>query len=111
MLCIAAIDLNPQDDTVQRGDLLTYRAPQTGFDVVVLSLVVNFEGDPRKRGDMIRAARALLAPTGLGLVFFVLPLACVENSRFPNNLFSRNSTGQLFNFILVYIYYRHMQAL
>ena len=44
-----------------------------------LSLVLNFVGDPARRGEMLAKCAALL-PVG-GLLFFVLPSACVENSR------------------------------
>ena len=96
-----------------QADLLTFKSTAL-FDVVVLSLVVNFEGDPRARGRMLLAARNLLkvhespavdsavdsslhskvqlsssssaaaaAPVPpLGLCFVILPLACVENSRY-----------------------------
>ncbi|KAJ2357392.1 25S rRNA (adenine2142-N1)-methyltransferase [Coemansia erecta] len=53
---------------------------QLPFDVVCLSLVVNFIGDPVKRGDMLQQAARLLAPGGY--LFLVLPLSCVENSRY-----------------------------
>jgi hypothetical protein len=92
---------------VTQADLLTFKSA-TLFDVVVLSLVVNFEGDPRARGRMLLAARNLLSvheenperakdskaalssssaaqaasASPLGLCFVILPLACVENSRY-----------------------------
>ncbi|KAJ2082837.1 25S rRNA (adenine2142-N1)-methyltransferase [Coemansia sp. RSA 988] len=50
------------------------------FDVVCLSLVVNFIGDPTRRGDMLCQASRLLVPNGY--LFLVLPRACVENSRY-----------------------------
>ncbi|KAJ2725017.1 25S rRNA (adenine2142-N1)-methyltransferase [Coemansia sp. Benny D115] len=50
------------------------------FDVICLSLVVNFIGDPVRRGDMLKQAARLLAPNGL--LFLVLPLSCVNNSRY-----------------------------
>ncbi|KAJ1995775.1 25S rRNA (adenine2142-N1)-methyltransferase [Coemansia spiralis] len=53
------------------------------FDVICLSLVVNFIGDPAKRGDMLKQAKRLLVPSGL--LFFVLPLSCVINSRYFND--------------------------
>ncbi|KAJ2746483.1 25S rRNA (adenine2142-N1)-methyltransferase [Coemansia sp. BCRC 34301] len=52
----------------------------TPFDVVCLSLVVNFVGDPVTRGDMLRQATRLLNPSGL--LFLVLPLSCLTNSRY-----------------------------
>ncbi|KAJ7392142.1 hypothetical protein OS493_013514 [Desmophyllum pertusum] len=47
------IDLNPQSSAVLKADFLKLDSKEE-FDVVVLSLVVNFEGDIRKRGDMLR---------------------------------------------------------
>ena len=78
--CVA-IDLHPQDESVIPCDLLQFK-DAFGFDAVVLSLVLNFDGDPRKRGHMIKHAVSLLAPSGLGLCFIVLPLACINNSRY-----------------------------
>ncbi|KAJ2887530.1 25S rRNA (adenine2142-N1)-methyltransferase [Coemansia asiatica] len=52
----------------------------TPFDVVCLSLVVNFIGDPSRRGDMLKQAACVLANDGL--LFLVLPLSCVCNSRY-----------------------------
>ena len=49
------------------------------YDVVVLSLVVNFVGDPRRRALMVREAARLARG---GLLFLVLPSACVNNSRY-----------------------------
>ncbi len=50
------------------------------FDVVCLCLVVNFEGVPARRGDMLVRTTRVLHPGGH--LFFVLPLACVNNSRY-----------------------------
>ena len=53
------------------------------YDAVVLSLVLNFQGDPRKRGDMLALAAdpRLLAPEG-GMLFVALPSASLDNSRY-----------------------------
>lgn len=59
---------------------------ENSHDQVVLSLVVNFEGDPRVRARMLQSARSLLRPnSSLGLCFVILPIACVENSRYLTN--------------------------
>ncbi len=50
------------------------------FDIVSLSLVLNFVPDAVARGDMLRRTRAFLRPAGL--VYLVLPLPCVANSRY-----------------------------
>lgn len=73
------IDLNPQNGNVLKADLLTLHDTEI-YDVVVLSLVVNFEGDIRKRGNMLRKCQELLVDQGH--LFFVLPLPCLKNSRY-----------------------------
>ncbi|XP_068708960.1 uncharacterized protein [Montipora foliosa] len=75
------IDLNPQNSQVIRADLLTLKDTKE-YDVIVLSLVVNFEADIRKRGEMLRKCQELIVHEGY--LFIVLPLACLENSRYLN---------------------------
>jgi len=78
------IDINPIDEsTVARYDFFQFPLPKSEdekFDVVCLSLVLNFVGDLKKRGEMIKRARRFLKPTGK--LFIVLPLACLNNSRY-----------------------------
>ncbi|EIN07654.1 nucleolus protein [Punctularia strigosozonata HHB-11173 SS5] len=50
------------------------------WDVISLSLVINFVPDAKERGKMLRIARNMLRPDGL--LFLVLPLPCVANSRY-----------------------------
>ncbi|PWN40255.1 hypothetical protein IE81DRAFT_305379 [Ceraceosorus guamensis] len=50
------------------------------FDVVALSLVVNYVGDLEQRGRMLLHAHHYLTPTGY--LYLVLPNACVCNSRY-----------------------------
>ena len=59
-----------------------------GFDIVSLSLVVNFVGDPVERGEMLKRVASFFRPytdhkEGVfpGL-FLVLPAPCVRNSRY-----------------------------
>jgi 25S rRNA (adenine2142-N1)-methyltransferase len=81
-----AIDLNSQHPSVQKADFFDYAhahislAKEKPFDALILSLVLNFQGDPRKRGDML----ALAADERLlsGLLFLVLPSASLDNSRY-----------------------------
>ncbi|KAI9600729.1 hypothetical protein H4Q26_000520 [Puccinia striiformis f. sp. tritici PST-130] len=79
-----SIDINPIDESiVARCDFFQFPIPKTEdqkFDVVCLSLVLNFIGDLKKRGEMIKRARKFLKPTGK--LFIVLPLACLNNSRY-----------------------------
>lgn len=50
------------------------------WDAISLSLVVNFVPDAKDRGRMLKMAWDMLIPGGL--FFFVLPLPCVDNSRY-----------------------------
>jgi len=52
------------------------------WDVISLSLVLNFVPDPKGRGNMLRLAHSMLVPGGY--LFLTLPLACVTNSRYLN---------------------------
>ncbi|KAJ2205232.1 25S rRNA (adenine2142-N1)-methyltransferase [Coemansia sp. RSA 521] len=106
---VTPIDLNSQEPGIYQQDFLDIKPPyvtppnskvednkdtedsstsnshlfRVPFDVVCLSLVVNFIGDPVKRGDMLRQAAQLLVPNGY--LFLVLPLSCVTNSRYLND--------------------------
>jgi len=82
-----AIDLNAQHPSVVKADFFEFAhehcvASNEAFDAVVMSLVINFQGDPRRRGDMLALAadRRLLKPGGL--VFIALPSASLDNSRY-----------------------------
>jgi len=50
------IDLNPQDPAIQKQDFLQMKPPgkDDKFDIVCLSLVINFVGDPKDRGSVDR---------------------------------------------------------
>ncbi|KAF9110778.1 hypothetical protein BGX27_005889 [Mortierella sp. AM989] len=78
------IDLNPQDPLITKMDFLEMPVPtqkQKLFDVVCLSLVVNFVGDPTQRGEILRHSARFLVP-GTGILYLVLPLPCIQNSRY-----------------------------
>lgn len=54
---VVAMDLNSRDPRILQGDFLQWPAPsrpEEAFDVVCLSLVVNFAGDPIQRGKLPR---------------------------------------------------------
>ncbi|KAJ1807478.1 25S rRNA (adenine2142-N1)-methyltransferase, partial [Coemansia sp. RSA 2598] len=72
-----ADNTDEQDDEDAGDEADLFSAP---FDAVCLSLVVNFIGDPSRRGDMLKQATRVLADNGL--LFLVLPLSCVCNSRY-----------------------------
>jgi hypothetical protein len=65
-------DSQPSDDIVPDNF--------AGFDLIVMSLVLNFEPSAEKRGQMLCKARSLLAEKGF--VAVVLPLATIDHSRF-----------------------------
>ncbi|KAL0083675.1 nucleolus protein [Phycomyces blakesleeanus] len=83
------IDLNPQDLAIEKQDFLTMPITSDKFDVVCLSLVVNFVGDPKDRGKMLIQTRNFLPPLSdtnrLHYLFLVLPLPCVNNSRYMSH--------------------------
>ncbi|KAF9921354.1 hypothetical protein FBU30_008639 [Linnemannia zychae] len=81
------IDLNPQDPLITKMDFLEMPVPPNAdqlFDVVCLSLVVNFVGDPTQRGEILRHSTRFLVP-GKGLLYLVLPLPCIDNSRYMDH--------------------------
>ncbi|GMM50614.1 25S rRNA (adenine2142-N1)-methyltransferase [Starmerella bacillaris] len=84
------IDLNSQNPQIQKQDFMAM--PLDTFDVISLSLVVNFVPNPLIRGKMMQRAHSFLNDNGL--LFFVLPSACTENSRyFDSNILSKVFTS------------------
>ncbi|KAF2868367.1 putative methyltransferase-domain-containing protein [Massariosphaeria phaeospora] len=91
---VTRIDLNSQGPGIQKQDFMERPLPTTSadqFDIVSLSLVLNYVPDPVGRGEMLKRIaqflRKLEAPHSgtkpvLPALFFVLPLPCVENSRY-----------------------------
>lgn len=83
---VTSIDLNPRSDKVTKSDFFHYpkpAQPEDRFDVVALSLVINFVGDLKKRGEMLLHAHNYLKPSGY--LYLVLPLPCLTNSRYLNH--------------------------
>ncbi|GAA6027745.1 hypothetical protein JCM8097_008013 [Rhodosporidiobolus ruineniae] len=78
-----SIDLNPQADHVQKCNFFDFPVPATEeekYDLVALSLVMNFEGSLANRGHMLLHAHSYLRPSGY--LYLVLPLPCLTNSRY-----------------------------
>ena len=73
------IDLNPINTGVEKFDFFDF-PETTQYDVLVMSLVINFVGDPRKRGEMLVKCRNVVKPDGY--LFVILPLSCIGNSRY-----------------------------
>lgn len=76
------IDLNSQDPRIEKQDFMKMRPER--FDVISLSLVVNYVPSATERGEMLRRAHEFLSSSGL--LFFVLPRACIDNSRYFNDI-------------------------
>lgn len=74
-----AIDLRPLIPGIQKANFLEWQ-PAEAFDIICLSLVLNFVGDPRERGRMLRRAWDNLNEDGF--LFVVLPRSCIDHSRF-----------------------------
>ena len=88
------IDLHSQHSVIQEQDFMERPTcgaedlAREGFDVVSLSLVVNFVSDPVERGAMLGRVASFLRPYSshddgpFPSLFLVLPSACVTNSRY-----------------------------
>ena len=91
------IDLHSQHLKIEEQDFMTMQLPATnninneGYDIVSLSLILNFVGDPAERGQMLgRVANFLRQVSPIDesmgkafpLLFLVLPAPCVSNSRY-----------------------------
>ncbi|MCJ1293492.1 hypothetical protein MMC34_005047 [Xylographa carneopallida] len=101
---VERIDLHSQHADILEQDFMKRPVPERnvlheeGFDVVSLSLVVNYVGDAKERGDMLRRAGSFMRMRrdidrmenlGKGItedpfpaLFLVLPAPCVLNSRY-----------------------------
>ncbi|TKY84913.1 hypothetical protein EX895_005993 [Sporisorium graminicola] len=94
------IDLHPQGDNVQKYSFFDFPVPtaeEQKFNMVALSLVINFVGDVRKRGEMLRHVHKYLPtnPDVPGFCFLVLPLSCLTNSRYMNQSHLRSILDSL----------------
>lgn len=90
------IDLHPQHPDITEQDFMQRPLPSgqdldnDRFDIMSLSLVLNFVGDPAQRGEMLRRVAGFLRTPSSGKVnilpalFLVLPAPCVKNSRYMN---------------------------
>jgi 25S rRNA (adenine2142-N1)-methyltransferase len=82
------IDLNSQGSGIEKQDFMDRPLPTSDhgrFDILSLSLVLNYVPDAPGRGAMLQRIPNFLRSTGgdsLPLLFFVLPLPCIDNSRY-----------------------------
>lgn len=93
---IERIDLNSQGEGILQQDFMERPMPRDAserFDIISLSLVLNFVPDPKGRGEMLRRTIRFLHAPGRHLdapqlaanfpsLFLVLPAPCVTNSRY-----------------------------
>ncbi|KAM7192676.1 putative methyltransferase (DUF3321) domain containing protein [Naviculisporaceae sp. PSN 640] len=87
---IVRIDLNSQGEGILQQDFMKRPLPVDNterFDIISLSLVLNFVPDPKGRGEMlVRTVQFLRQPEdsneGFPSLFLVLPAPCVSNSRY-----------------------------
>jgi 25S rRNA (adenine2142-N1)-methyltransferase len=92
---IERIDLNSQSEGIKQQDFMERPLPRLSaekFEIISLSLVLNYVPDPVVRGDMLkRTLQFLQPPIGkdqeelskiFPALFLVLPAPCVENSRY-----------------------------
>ncbi|KAH7348067.1 putative methyltransferase-domain-containing protein [Pyrenochaeta sp. MPI-SDFR-AT-0127] len=90
------IDLNSQGSGIEKQDFMERPLPMTDgerFDIMSLSLVLNYVPDACGRGEMLKRVAGFLRPrtstvlpdgltTVFPALFLVLPLPCIENSRY-----------------------------
>ncbi|TFK42781.1 putative methyltransferase-domain-containing protein [Crucibulum laeve] len=77
-----AIDLRSRHPSIKEQDflLMDEAGNREKWDLISLSLVLNFVPDPKDRGRMLNVAHSMLVSGGY--LFLVLPLPCVANSRY-----------------------------
>jgi 25S rRNA (adenine2142-N1)-methyltransferase len=84
------IDLNSQGPGIEKQDFMERPLPSDEherFDIISLSLVLNYVPDAAGRGEMLKRITQFLRPPAeaagfLPCLFFVLPLSCVKNARY-----------------------------
>lgn len=82
---IERIDLNSQHTQIKEQDFMARPLPKNDkelFDVISLSLVVNYVPESVQRGEMLRRSTKFLRSNGF--LFLVLPSPCILNSRYFN---------------------------
>ncbi|KAE8144273.1 putative methyltransferase-domain-containing protein [Aspergillus avenaceus] len=89
-LDVTRIDLNSQEPGILKQDFMDMPLPRTAgdrFDVISLSLVLNYVPDAISRGEMLKRCAVFLRNPSSSLfmipsLFLVLPVACIRNSRY-----------------------------
>ncbi|KAJ5693350.1 25S rRNA (adenine(2142)-N(1))-methyltransferase [Penicillium macrosclerotiorum] len=88
-LNVTRIDLNSQEPGILKQDFMERPLPTSDderFNLISLSLVLNYVPDAVGRGEMLkRCVKFLTSECSISFVptlFFVLPVACIDNSRY-----------------------------
>lgn len=80
------IDLNSNEPGILKQDFMERPIPKDNsdkFNLISCSLVLNFVPTPEGRGAMLRRFQEFLhKDDSISMVFFVLPLSCITNSRY-----------------------------
>lgn len=92
------IDLKSRDPRIEEVDFMSFPVPEEvsspfkdfvdgeKFDLISLSLVLNFFPSPQARYEMLKRTKLFLRQKSeserLPMLFVVLPLPCVANSRY-----------------------------
>ncbi|KAI7598495.1 nucleolus protein [Hortaea werneckii] len=98
MFDIERIDLNSQAEGIKQQDFMDRPLPSSDserFDIISLSLVLNYVPDAEGRGEMLRRTCQFLRTEGstapandtktpFPALFLVLPAPCIFNSRYMN---------------------------
>lgn len=84
---ITRIDLNSQHHLILQQDFMARPLPASDdekFNVISCLLVLNFVPTPVGRGQMLRRITEFLVnpKEGVSILFLVLPLPCITNSRY-----------------------------
>jgi 25S rRNA (adenine2142-N1)-methyltransferase len=87
---IERIDLNSQSQGITQQDFMARPLPLSEgdkFDIISLSLVLNFVPDTKGRGEMLRRTTQFLRRSAnvselAAVLFLVLPASCVMNARY-----------------------------
>ncbi|KIP04776.1 hypothetical protein PHLGIDRAFT_129275 [Phlebiopsis gigantea 11061_1 CR5-6] len=79
---VTCIDLHSRHPSIKEQDFLLLDEDENRgkWDLISLSLVVNFVPEPKDRGRMLRLAHSMLRPNQY--LFLALPLPCIMNSRY-----------------------------
>lgn len=82
---VIRIDLESSQPGIQKQDFMQRPLPDdqnSKFDLISCSLVLNFVPTPLQRGQMCSRFQHFLKPNGY--LFVVLPLPCINHSRYMN---------------------------